>query len=234
MTNARTPNRDRAEQLLARMKHLNFVLDKVNRLKAHAPIDGATLSLAHQLLPDDVIEAAIWACAAPAGKIRTDSETGKPFWNPDELLERLQDAVLDALRAGMMKATAFDSRNPIDADAVLIPADRWHSLNPDWDGNRIQCDGFVLTGIKVALPPAPTASAKAIITAKRGRKTPYLEPLRTMLKRLQGEKPDVYGRSADNIRKEVERLWKQQGRNEKLPARSALNSAIDKFRREYG
>jgi hypothetical protein len=69
--------------------------------------------------------------------------------------------------------------------------------------------------------------------AKPGRKARYEPELKSALKQIQLQRPDLFNSSADALAKEIRRAWQPQARKSKLPdSRSALNDAIERVRKE--
>ena len=87
-----------------------------------------------------------------------------PVWRYRELRQQLEEDLVAKLRAGTLVAIGYDSRAPISAPAVTIPADRWHVLVPNFDASTATDAGIDVTGIlvqrvsSIEAPSQPTAA----------------------------------------------------------------------------
>ena len=68
----------------------------------------------------------------------------------DELRKQLEAAFVAQLQDGSLEARGYDERAPINAERVIVPAERWHELIPNFDGSSAAGAGVTISGIRVS------------------------------------------------------------------------------------
>jgi hypothetical protein len=85
----------------------------------------------------------VWVAGEP------ESEYSRQVNRYQELRERLRAELLDKLRRGELTATGYDTRAAIDAQRVVIPRDRWRTLEPDFEQSAARAGHLAVVGILV-------------------------------------------------------------------------------------
>lgn len=80
---------------------------------------------------------------------------------------RLQFVLVEELTAGKLFATGYSDSAPLDQPATRILADRWRTIEPDFDQSAASARGLVVTGILV-FSPQFALSADEKKEARRG------------------------------------------------------------------
>jgi hypothetical protein len=143
-------------------------------------LDGALLIWGEPAVVAEMSQLAREGCDGPQ-ILQLEVGSNRDVFRYRELREQLEAALVDDLRRGKLIAAGYDSRAPIDAPPVTIPADRWRVLIPDFEDSSASGGGISISRILVheanmaTGPGAEFAKASAVPTLVRLRiKRPQL------------------------------------------------------------
>jgi hypothetical protein len=123
-------------------------------------LEGALQVWCEPSLVAEMLELKGQGCDCPIfiiGALETEFERKQGRYQ--SLRKQLEDEILEKLRVGELSATGYDSRAPIDAPPVAIPAARWRILRADFKESSAASGNILIQGIQVSRPssqaPAP-------------------------------------------------------------------------------
>src|SRR5688500_8725593 len=88
-----------------------------------------------------------------------ETESERNMFKYRSLREQLERSLLEKLRTGVLIASGYDARDPLDGPRVTIPSDRWRVLKANFVETSATMPGVTITDILVWEPPAAAESA---------------------------------------------------------------------------